>query len=249
MQVHPFAGPPLRNLRPITLPFPSSPTTQNRQSMLSWLIRTARSSIGRKAFVALTGLALVGFLVVHLAGNLTFFADSEGVAFDHYAETLESNPLLPLAELGLLVLFLVHIVMAVRLTFDNKKARPTPYMVKKSHGARTPGSRTMIMTGIVILLFLVLHLAHFRLQQGEGVSFAALVKFELSKPLAAGAYVVGILALGLHLSHAIPSALQSLGLSHPKYTPMVRVGGLGLAIILTVGFLMFPILVFFGGNS
>ena len=217
--------------------------------MLTWLTRTARSSIGRKALVALTGLALIGFLIAHLAGNMTFYADSDGAAFDGYAHTLESNPLLPLAEIGLIVLFLAHIGMAVRLTIENRKARPQAYMVKKSHGGRTPGSRTMVVTGILILLFVILHLFHFRFQKSEDVSLAALVRFELSKPLASAAYVVGILALGLHLSHAFQSALQTLGLNHPKYTPLIKKVSVGLAILLTVGFLSFPILVLLGGNS
>jgi len=217
--------------------------------MLSWLIRIAQSSIGRKAVVALTGLALIGFLIAHLAGNLTYFADSDGAAFDAYAETLGSNPLLPIAEVGLTLLFLVHIGLALRLSMENRKARPQGYQVRGNKGARTPGSRTMVLTGILVLLFLILHIFHFRLQKADGVSMAALVEFELSKPLAATAYVVGILALGLHLSHAFQSALQTLGLNHPKYTPIVRVVGLGLAGVLCLGFLLFPLLVFFGGQQ
>lgn len=217
--------------------------------MIGWLTRTMRSSIGRKALVALTGLALIGFLIAHLAGNLTYFADSDGTAFDNYADTIGNNPLLPIAEIGLIVLFLAHIALAVRLTLENRKARSHGYQVSKSHGARTPGSRTMIYTGILVLLFLILHLFHFRFQKAEGVSMAALVEFELSKPLAATAYVLGLIALGMHLSHGFQSALQTLGLNHPKYTPIVKVASIGLAGVLTIGFLLFPILVFFGGNS
>lgn len=217
--------------------------------MLSWLTRTTRSSIGRKAVVALTGLALIGFLIAHLAGNLTYFADSDGTTFDNYADTIGNNPLLPIAEIGLIVLFVVHIGLAIRVTFDNKRARNHGYQVSRSHGGRTLGSRSMIVTGIVVLLFLILHLFHFRFQKADGVSMAALVEFELSKPLAATAYVLGLIALGLHLSHAFQSALQTLGLNHPKYTPIIKVTSIGLAALLSIGFMLFPILVFFGGNS
>ncbi len=217
--------------------------------MLGWLIRTLHSSIGKKAIMSLTGLALIGFLIAHLAGNLTFFADSEGAAFDHYADTLGSNPLLPIAEIGLTLLFLVHIGMGLRVTLENKKARSKGYMVTKSHGARTPGSRTMVLSGVIVLLFLILHLIHFRLQKADGVSMAALVNYELARPFGASAYVVGILALGLHLSHAFKSALQTLGLNHPKYTPILERLGLALAAVLALGFLAFPLYVFFGGNS
>jgi succinate dehydrogenase / fumarate reductase, cytochrome b subunit len=217
--------------------------------MLSWLTRTAQSSIGKKALMSLTGLALIGFLIVHLAGNLTYFADSSGETFDHYAETIESNPLLPLAEGGLIVLFLLHIALAFKVTLQNKAARQNRYAVKASHGGRTTGSRTMIVTGIVILGFLILHLIHFRLQKDSIDSFAAAIKMELSKPLGAGAYVVGILALGIHLSHGFKSAFQTLGLNHPKYTPLIEKLGLLIAVVLTLGFLSFPILIFLGGKA
>lgn len=199
--------------------------------------------------MSLTGLALIGFLIAHLAGNLTYFADAEGAAFDAYADTLGSNPLLPIAEVGLTLLFLAHIAMGVRVTLENKKARTQGYMVNRSLGGRTPGSRTMILTGILVLAFLILHLIHFRLQKADGVSMAALVKYELSQPFGASAYLVGILALGLHLTHAFKSALQTLGLSHPKYTPFIQRVSMGLGIVLALGFLAFPIYVFFGGGS
>jgi succinate dehydrogenase / fumarate reductase cytochrome b subunit len=217
--------------------------------MLSWLKTTAQSSIGKKALMSLTGLALIGFLLVHLAGNLTYFADSTGETFDHYAETIESNPVLPLAEGGLIVLFLMHIGLAFRVTIQNRGARKDKYAVRASHGGRTAGSRTMIVTGIIILAFLVLHLIHFRLQKDSIDSFAAAIKFELSQPLGAGAYVVGILALGLHLTHAFKSAMQTLGLSHSKYTPLFEKMSSLLALVITVGFLSFPILIFLGGKA
>ncbi len=217
--------------------------------MLSWLTRTLHSSIGKKAIMSLSGLALIGFLIAHLAGNLTFFADADGAAFDTYADTIGNNPLLPIAEVGLTLLFLVHIGLGLRVTMENRKARSKGYMVNKAHGARTPGSRTMVLTGVLVLGFLILHLVHFRLQKGEGVSMAALVNYELSRPFGASAYVVGILALGLHLSHAFRSALQTLGLNHNKYTPIIEKAGLGLAVVLCLGFLAFPLCVFFGGQS
>jgi len=199
--------------------------------------------------MALTGLALIGFLIVHLAGNLTFYADADGTAFDNYAETLGSNPLIPLAELGLIVLFVAHIVLGIRVTAQNRLARKGGYAVRKAHGGRTPGSSTMVVTGLVILLFLALHLFHFRLQKEEGISFAKLMREELSQPLGAGAYLVGMIALGLHVSHAFKSALQTLGLNHPKYTPILDKVSVALAVIVAVGFASFPIFVFFGGKA
>jgi succinate dehydrogenase / fumarate reductase cytochrome b subunit len=239
----PPAAPHLGSERPGP-PIPKAPR------MLSWFTRTANSSIGKKALMSLTGLLLIGFLVAHLAGNLTFYADSDGTAFNDYAHLLESNPLLPVAELGLIVLFLGHIVMGIRVTAENRQAREQRYAVKAVHGGRTAGSRTMILTGITILVFLVVHLLHFRLVKTHDSNLAEMVRVELSKPLGAGVYVVGLVALGIHLSHAFKSALQTLGLHHARYTPLLEKVGVGLAALLTLGFLSFPIYVFFfGGNA
>ena len=108
----------------------------------------------------------------------------------------------------------------------------------------------MMLTGLVILVFLVVHLAHFRLQKAEGVSMAGLVRHELGKPLGAGVYVVGMIALAMHVSHAFQSALQTLGINHPKYTPLARKFSLVLGVVLGLGFATFPLYVFFlGGNA
>src|SRR5687767_10685728 len=117
------------------------------------LCRLFSSSIGRKAVVAVAGLLLCGFLVTHLAGNLLLFV-SEG-SFNNYAKTLESNPLLPLAELGLLALFLGHILVAAKLRWENRQARPAAYAEVKSKGGRSVGSRTMGWTAFLVLAFVV----------------------------------------------------------------------------------------------
>ena len=106
------------------------------------------SSIGKKIMVALAGLLLCGFLITHLAGNMFLFVG--GSAFNHYAEILESNPLLPLAEGGLFVLFLIHIALSVRARLANMAARPIGYQTVADKGARTPGSRTMAVGGALI---------------------------------------------------------------------------------------------------
>src|SRR5580704_14349107 len=122
------------------------------------------SSIGKKIMVALAGLLLCGFLITHLAGNLFLFVG--GAAFNRYAEMLESNPLLPLAEGGLFVLFLIHIVLSVRARFANMAARPIGYQAVADKGSRTPGSRTMAVGGSLILLILIVHVATIKYQVG-----------------------------------------------------------------------------------
>jgi succinate dehydrogenase cytochrome b subunit len=200
-----------------------------------------RSSIGEKSLMALTGLALVGFLIVHLAGNLTLFADEEGAAFDRYAKGLEDSPLLLVAELGLALLFLAHIALALRTSFENREARSERYAIRTSLGKRTLASSSMLVTGVVILVFLVIHLLDFRLRERAPDGLAAMVVRRLSTPLGAGIYLLGVAAVGLHLSHAVRSALQSLGLNHSRYNLLMTRGGLALALILFAGFASFPI--------
>lgn len=217
--------------------------------MLDWLLRTLRSSLGRKLFVAITGLALVGFLIAHLAGNLLIYADEDGAAFGAYAAALEGNPLLPLAEILLAALFVAHIALAVRVSLQNREARPQRYRGRAWHGGRTPGSATMILTGLVVLVFLLIHLNDFRIGKGPPEELAGEVKARLSGGAGFLIYVVGVGALTLHLSHAVQSALQTLGANHPKYTRLLRAAGLGLALVLGLGFLTFPLVLFLGGLS
>jgi succinate dehydrogenase / fumarate reductase cytochrome b subunit len=217
--------------------------------MWNWLSKTFNSSIGKKAVVALSGLGLVLFLVVHLAGNLTLFADDDGAAFDGYAHALEANPLLPVAEIGLLVLLLVHVVMAVRVSRENHEARAQRNAARASFGASTPGSRSMIVTGALVLLFIVIHISDFRARTlfapWEGGTLAGMVKERLASPAGMVIYALGSIVVGVHLSHGIRSVFQSLGFSHPRWNVLLRNGGLALAVLLGLGFLSFPIVLFF----
>lgn len=216
--------------------------------MGSWLTKTLLSSVGKKALMALTGLALIGFVIVHAAGNMTLFAEPGGGALDRYAAVLEGNPLLPAAEVALAALFVAHIALGVIVTTQNWRAREGRYAVRATHGGRTWGSGTMIFTGLVILVFLVVHIIDFRLQKGEGVSFAALIGEELSRPFKAGFYALGMIALGLHLSHAFRSALQTLGANHPKYNKLITGLSIALGVVLGLAFLSFPVIVFLKGG-
>src|SRR5208282_6348512 len=129
---------------------------------MGWLFKFLHSSIGKKVQMALTGLLLCGFLVTHLLGNLFLYKGQD--AYNHYANALAENPLIPLAELGLVVLFVVHIVMAIWTRIENRQARPTAYVLYSSSGGRTWGSATMIFSGFLLLVFLIVHLKTFRFQ-------------------------------------------------------------------------------------
>ncbi|MFN0007550.1 MAG: succinate dehydrogenase cytochrome b subunit [Planctomycetota bacterium] len=209
------------------------------------------SSVGKKYVMAVSGLLLVGFLIAHLAGNLLIFSDKDGAAFDSYAHLLESNPLLPLAELALGLLFVVHIAMALRVSFQNRDARSQGYAVRADLGRRTIASGSMLITGLLVLVFLLIHLYDFRigklLDDPPPSSLAAFVKERLATPVGAAIYLAGVAALALHLRHAFRSAFQSLGANHPHLNPALEKVGIALAILLGLGFAAFPIVFLVAG--
>lgn len=216
------------------------------------LRRFLETSVGRKTVMAVTGLSLVGFVVVHLLGNLSLFSGNE--AFNAYAEKLESlGPLLMIAEVGLLALFVIHMGLAFRLTRQSREARPQGYRFRAGMGQATAASRSMLITGIILLGFLVIHIADFRVKKllgdPEVADLAAAVVDRITSPVGLTIYLVGIVALGLHLRHAIQSSLQTLGASHPQYTPLIRHASCAIAALVTVGFASIPLFLLFTGGA
>jgi succinate dehydrogenase / fumarate reductase, cytochrome b subunit len=213
------------------------------------MTRWFTSSIGRKGLMAVTGLLLVGFLFGHLAGNLTLFSDDDGAAFGGYAQALHDlGPLLWVAEIGLLALFLLHIALGLQVSLANREARRAAYRHRANHGGRTVGSGTMPITGILVGIFLVIHLIDFRFAVETPADLAGMVRTRLSQTLGALIYIGGTIALGIHLSHGFASAFQTLGVNHPKYNNAIRVAGYIVTAILTLGFLSFPLYHWLGGN-
>ena len=199
-----------------------------------------RSSIGKKMVVAVTGLLLVGFLLSHLAGNLLLLVDDGGVRYNAYAQGLKDlGPLLTLARVGLASLFLVHIVLALRLARQNRRAR----------GSRATGlrSRTMLLTGLTILIFLIVHLRHFTFDGRFDADGAGLVRETLRSGPAAFVYGLALVVLGVHLWHAMPSALQSLGLSHPRWSRAIHRGARAVTTAIALLFLLLLSVTFFPG--
>jgi succinate dehydrogenase / fumarate reductase cytochrome b subunit len=208
------------------------------------------SSVGKKAVMALTGLLLVGFLVEHLHGNLKLLEDPSGESFDAYVAYLQGfGPLLTIAEIALALLFLAHAYLAFRLTQENFQARQQRYVASRHRSAATLGSLSMFYTGTLLLGYLLKHLYDFRFDARFFDDPDSLVKATLSRPGHAVVYLGAALVLGIHLSHGFRSAFQSLGASHPGWTPVIDLLGKVVAFAFAAGFAAFPIYFMFFWNG
>jgi succinate dehydrogenase / fumarate reductase, cytochrome b subunit len=215
------------------------------------LMRAARfyeSTIGKKAIMAVTGLILFGFLIAHMLGNLQIFLGPS--VMNHYAETLHGNPpLLWTARTILLISVVLHIWASIQLSMIKKEARPIAY-VKRANVVSSWASRSMMLSGPIIAAFVVFHLLHLTTgtihpQFVELHAYENLVNGFLVVPFAI-AYIVVMILIGFHLSHGIWSMFQSLGLNHPRYTPVVKKFAAVFSWILIAGFIAVPISVLTG---
>ncbi len=217
---------------------------------MSWLLTALSSSIGKKLVMAITGLLLCGFLVVHLAGNFLLYVGSD--AYNHYAHALhEQKAALFVAEVGLLLLFLAHLYLAIATARQNRTARRVEYAMKESKlpsrtlaGPVAP-ENWMFVTGAIVLGFVLVHLADFRFElrnrgAEDELPHAKAVRL-LQDSVSGPVYVVGCIFLGLHLGHGVASSFQTLGLNHPRYNQLLRCFGILFAIVIALGFISFPI--------
>lgn len=218
------------------------------------LARFLTSPVGRKILMALTGLLLSGFLVMHLAGNFLLFAGAD--AFNEYSHALTSNPLIYLAEAALLTLFVAHFASGILLYRKNQIARPVPYERQESAGHTTEKTRAstwMIYSGIFLLAFVPLHIKAFKFGTYYETAGAEpirdlqrLVVETFANPLYVLFYVAAMVIIGFHLYHGVGSAFQSLGIYYRKgYLAFGR----GFAIVIAGGFLVLPILLYLFGAS
>jgi succinate dehydrogenase / fumarate reductase cytochrome b subunit len=222
----------------------------SRRSFLS-------STVGSKLLVGVTGLSLVGFLIVHLIGNLMLYLGPE--TFNHYSHKLISNPLVYPAAAGLVAIFLLHAWKTIQLTLSSNSARPTPYASKRGAGhtsRKTIASSTMIWTGLFLVLFIPFHVFTFKygafyesVEPGVRDLYRLVVEI-FHNPAYVALYVVGMIVIGFHLWHGAASTIQTLGGDTPRVTPIVRRAGLALALLLTIGFISIPLFIFVtGGRS
>jgi succinate dehydrogenase cytochrome b subunit len=209
---------------------------------LVFLRRIITTSIGRKLIMALTGLLLVGFVSFHLMSNLVLLNGQE--AYNAYVSHLTSVPFLLFIELGLLSLFLVHILMGIYVRWEDYRNSPSGYKKRNWQGGRTIGSSTMLYTAATILIFVAYHIFTFRLSD-HSMGFYEMVTNAFRDPVFATIYVLGGLAMVLHLSHGVQSIFQTIGINHLKYTPFIKCGGWLIALTM-VAFALLPLIFLFG---
>ncbi|MDQ6623378.1 MAG: succinate dehydrogenase cytochrome b subunit [Verrucomicrobiota bacterium] len=216
----------------------------------------SRSSIGRKMIVAVTGLIMIGFIIGHLLGNLQIFLGPDWV--NGYAEHLrELGPILWAIRLILLVTVLLHIYFTILLAIENKRARPQDY-VRKDIVKASLASRHMVVSGLVVLAFIIFHLlhftgrrfnAHFPLLKSDPLNHYdvySMMVYGFQNVYVSAFYIVGLFLLTLHLTHGASSFLQSLGLNDKKLTAKLASAGRIFAWLVFIGYTSIPVAVLLG---
>lgn len=215
---------------------------------MSQRTRLFSSSVGTKIIIGLSGLFLLLYLLIHVGGNLLVFFGPR--VFNAYAYNMEvRNPTLPILEIVILVGFLLHIYKTVTMYLANRAARPVGYEKKERAGytsRKSLASSTMIFGGLWLIVFLVIHVKAFRFS--PEIEWPAggrdLYKQEMAvftSPLMTAFYIVSMLVVGSHLWHGASSAVQSLGLAHPRWTPRVLVAGKVLAVLIAGAFIVIAV--------
>jgi succinate dehydrogenase / fumarate reductase, cytochrome b subunit len=220
---------------------------------MSSRLRVFDTSVGTKLLIGVTGLFLVLYLVIHIIGNV-MFVFGPGV-FNAYADMLGGNPLIPVIEIVLLAGFLIHIYKTVRMFLKNQDARPVGYVQKRRAGPpsrKTLASTTMIITGLWLVAFLIIHVRTFRFsahpQTPAGIVDLYRVETEaLASPLALAFYAISMLIVGSHLWHGVSSGFQSLGFDHPRWTPRLVTFGKVFAVVIAGAFIAIAIVAHFAG--
>ena len=226
---------------------------QPKRRKAPWPLDLYQSAVGKKWAMAVTGVMLLGFVFFHMLGNLKAYLGPEQI--NHYGEWLRdiAVPALPrtvflwLLRGGLIAAFAIHMHAAYALTRMNHRARPTKYASERDYVAADWASRTMRYTGVIVILFLVFHLADLTWGSANGDFVRGSVYHNMahsfSRPIVAATYIVANLALAVHIFHGAWSLFASLGVSNPKLVRFRRNFAVGFAAIILVGNVSFPIMV------
>ena len=222
---------------------------------MNWLARLFTSSLGQKLTMSLTGLFIILFLIVHLSGNLQLLVNDQGESFNHYAAFMSHNIFIRFISIGLYAFIVLHAIQGIILWANNRKAKGPRYRPDRSQGADWT-SKNMALLGTLILFFLLIHMGDFwwkmrftdelamvsypgRDHAVEDIFTRVHVAFQ--ELWIVIAYLIGTIALALHLVHGFQSAFQTLGINHRKYTPIIKAAGWAFAIIVPLGFAAIPI--------
>ncbi|MEP7269830.1 MAG: succinate dehydrogenase cytochrome b subunit [Saprospiraceae bacterium] len=227
---------------------------------MNWIASFLKSSLGKKVIMSLTGLFLCLFLVIHLLGNLQLLKNDGGMAFNTYTYFMTHNPLIKVVSYITYAFILLHSIQGILLYFENKKSRPTGYAKKNSPG-NTFASRNMALLGSFIFIFLGVHMGDFWLKMKRGVldmvsyegydhiwNLYSRVDLAYKEWWIVLFYVLSMILLAYHLRHGFQSAFQSLGFSHPKYTPIIKGIGNLFSVLIPIGFAIIPIIRYFFFN-
>ena len=214
---------------------------------------TLSTSVGTKIVIGITGIALFLYLLIHIAGNLVVFLGP--AAFNKYAYTLEGNPFLPIVEIGLLLVFLIHIYKTIRMFIGNQSTRPVRYAARKYAGPpsrKTFASSTMIVSGLWLVAFLIVHVKTFRFGVEQewpagGRDLYLLEMQAFTNPLIVGFYVLSMVVVGSHLWHGVSSAFQSLGIDQPAWTRFILPAGKTIAVLIAGAFIVIALWAHFTG--
>ncbi len=220
------------------------------------------SAIGKKLVMAFTGIFLISFLIVHCILNMCIFVPDHGETFNKFSHFMGTNWIVHILEIGLFLGLILHIVQGIMLTVQNKSKRPVKYAVSKRNQVSKWYSRSMGVLGILVLLFLIIHLSDFWVHtrfagifggvgsvdyQGkemDALYHQMLVVF--SNPLIVVIYVLGVIALGFHLAHGFQSSFRTLGMTSARYIKIVRGIGIAFSIIVPIIFALMPISMYLG---
>ena len=206
--------------------------------------------------MALSGLFLVTFLIAHLSGNLQLLFNDGGKAFNVYAKFMTTFPLVKVVSYLLYLSIILHAIDGLYLAYKNKQARPVDYAVSKAEKNSTWYSRSMALLGSAILFFLVIHLYKFWFQMHwgdvpvviyEGEEYKDLYSLVFSaykNPVWVAFYVLSMIPLAYHLLHGFQSGFQTLGINHSSYTPIIKVVGILISVVIPIGFAIIPVFIF-----
>lgn len=210
------------------------------------------STIGRKQLIGISGIGLSLFVMLHMLENMLILAGPK--PYNNYAHFLTSNPLIYLAEAGLLAIFIMHLLLASLISIKNMGAREGRYAMPATGAKRTSMTqRSLWAQGLLILVFLILHLITFKFGteytanygQGEIRDLHRLIIEVFKEPMYVAWYIVALIVLGFHLSHGVGSSFQTLGIHHPKYQCAIRRFSILYAVVVACGFIVQPLYVFF----